>query len=166
MSFPTMNAHAVSMSLVSKPVATTSPVLKLLTGTFGYSLFDIPGVVDVSGMEFGMSISADAATTLGDQVMASGASTVNLRFAELSGAGTQGASVNYLLGTATLEFSNTLAGGWAAGEMKNLTGLSTKDIDADDIVGLQVYLNISGAGGLGAVNATVAYIEGKPSTIN
>tara|TARA_R110000751_G_scaffold74739_1_gene150921 strand:- start:808 stop:1191 length:384 start_codon:yes stop_codon:yes gene_type:complete len=125
----------------------------------------IPSVVDVTGMEFGMTIHQDAASG-GGKAMASGASTVIMRFCDGGTAGTQPASTNYLLGSGTGDFSNTIAGGWVAGEVKKIVGSSTTDLDADDVVGLQTVANISGSAGIGHVGWTVAYIAGKPAVIN
>ena len=50
--------------------------------------------------------------------------------------------------------------------MKARTGGSSTDLDADDIIGLQVIANVSGAGGIGHLGWTVAYIQGKPAVIN
>jgi hypothetical protein len=165
MSFPTMNAHVAQGVIIGKAVTTVTPLPQLATSTSLYSLFDVPAVVDVSGMEFGLTIHQDAASG-GGVAMASGASTVVLRFGDGGTTGSQAASTNYLLTSGTADFGNSQAGGWVAGEMKARTGASTTDLDADDVVGLQTLANLSGAGGIGHIGWTVAYLQGKPAVIN
>ena len=170
MAFPTANAHSFGMSIPGKAVTTVTPLPQLQTGTFGYSMFNVPGVVDVSGMEFGVTVIADGGSGVNAGV-ASGASTIELLFADLGQstvntplAGGSGAgSINHL--TNPDDFSNTITGGWTTGLMRTAVGTSVTDLDADDVIGLHVVANLSGSAGIGHVGVKVAYVYGKPGSI-
>jgi hypothetical protein len=169
MAFPAMNAHVANTILPGKPIATTSTTIsvsvELGTATSGYSLFEVPAVVDVSGMEFGISVLiASGSVVPPNTTIASGASTVELLFADLGATGTAAGSTNYL--TNADDFSNTVTGGWTTGLMRTAGGTSTTDLDADDVIGIQSVANLTTVGGIGTAGIHVAYIFGKPGAIN
>ena len=168
MAFPTMNANVNSAVLLGKPLGTASTTIsvsmELATGTFAYNLFEVPAVVDVSGMEFGVSILfASGTVVVPNTTIASGASTVELVFSDIGPTGTLSAVT---LSNAD-DFSNTPTGGWTSNLMQVGVGNTTAaDLDADDVVGLRVIANLTTAGGVGGLQLTTAYIYGKPGVIN
>lgn len=169
MSFSPMNAKSSNGIIMGKPLGTGSSTVsvstELATSSFGLSLFEVPAVVDVSGMEFGMSVAIAAGSVVpNNTTIASGASTVALVFADLGATGTQLATTNHL--TNEDDFSNTVTGGWTTGLMRTAVGTSTTDLDADDDVGVQIIANLTTAGGIGAAYVSVNYIFGKPGAIN
>jgi hypothetical protein len=180
MAFPIMNANSISMSVVDGLAGDANTYMFQLTlNTTGRGLFKTPAVVDVSGMEFQATIHQGAGTTQSVPAMASGASTVVVRFVDVA-SGDAGATITGLLFSADTsftattaantqnvsEFSNTVDAGWVTGEMKQAVGTSTTDLDAEDIVALQTVRNISGAGGIGVLAVNVNYVYGKPGAVN
>lgn len=159
MSFPYMNAMSVSRLLTGVQAAAASTVNFLTTGQ--HNLFSVPGVVDVSGMEFSMSPS-NLANTAGTRVVASAASTAVVTFSD-------GGATGDATGAAVLfsqdNMSNSLTGGFPTNSPIDAAGSSTTDLDADDWVNFRVVQNATGAL-LGGVNAAVSYIYGKPGAIN
>lgn len=161
MAFPIMNAEVNSMALQGKQVVTISPLPEVATSAVGYPILDIPAVVDVSGMEFGMTVLLGGGSTA-TQTIASGASTVEMIFSDSGSTGTT--TPADLHGGDT--FSNTVTGGWTVGLVRTGLGTSTTDLDADDVVSLHVVANLTGAAGIGQVGLKVAFIYGKPGAIS
>ena len=169
MSFPSMNAKSLTAYVMGKPVGTASTTvsvhMELPTLSFGYVIAEVPAVVDVSGMEFGIHVAVAAGTVVPQNTtIASGASTVELVFADLGASGTQLATVNSL--TNPDDFSNTVAGGWTSNLVRTGVGTGTVDLDADDVFGLQVVANLTTVDGFGVVGVNINYIYGKPAVIN
>ena len=159
MSFPYMHAMSVSRLLTQVHNNAVTSTSFLTTGQ--HNLFSVPGVVDVSGMEFSMSPSANANTTV-TRVVASAASTAVVTFSD-------GGATGDATGAAVLfsqdNMSNSLTGGFPANTPIDAAGSSTTDLDADDWVNFRVVQNATGAL-LGGVNAAVNYIYGKPGALN
>lgn len=178
MAFPTMNAQAVHATIAGKNVATgtITPIdsgNQLPTATAGYSLFQVPAVVDVSGMEFGVTVLGVAGSGTTHAGIASGVSTVLIRFCDLGTSGSSPASTNYLLGADNTvpvnrvsDFSNTPADGWTTGETKYAVGTTTSDMDAADVIGMQLVHNLTTVAGFGVIGLNVNYVYGKPGAIN
>lgn len=165
MAFPIVNAHVNSLDITSKPITTISQNAFLYTMTFGYPIMDVPAVVDVSGMEFGVAVRQDSASGVGPQSIASGASTIELVFGSLGTTGTGAGSGNHLV--TGEDFSNTLAGGWTTSLWRKADGNTTaSDLAAGDVIGLHVVANLTGAVGIGIPTVQVAYIYGAPGDIN
>lgn len=165
MSFPPTNAHVVSMQVQDWDESAGTGQFHLETG-IQHPLFNTPGVVDVSGMEFAIAINQVAGTGL-EQTIASGASTVEFRFGDGGTTATQTASANHLASSAAtgVDFSNSRTGGWTTHEAVSGLGTSTTDLDADDWVLLHTIANLTTAEGIGSVHVKVAFIYGNPSAI-
>ena len=162
MAFPSNNAMTQHTFLTHVGIGDAgSSHTFLSTGTY-WPVANVPGVVDVTGMEFAIAMLAEAATTVG-QDLASGASTVELTFFDMGTTATK-ATTNPLAGADA--FSNTAAGGYTAHEAKKTAGTSTTDLDADDWIKLGVIANATGVAGVGAVLAGVNFVYGKPGAIN
>ena len=87
MAFPSNNAMTQHTFLTHVGIGDAgSSHTFLSTGTY-WPVANVPGVVDVTGMEFAIAMLAEAATTVG-QDLASGASTVELTFFDMETAGT------------------------------------------------------------------------------
>jgi hypothetical protein len=165
MAFPIVNAHVNSMEIGGILAGAATPLYKLFTSAIGYTIMDTPAVVDVSGMEFGMGITADSGSTAGRPTTASGASTLEFVFSSLGTTGTTAPSDNPLVtGDA---FSNTLAGGWTTNLWRKSDGNTTgADLAAGDVIGLHVVANLTSPAGVGVALVQVAYIYGAPGEIN
>jgi hypothetical protein len=159
MSFPYMNAMSVSR-LLTQTYSNDNPTSHSMLTTGQHNLFSVPGVVDVSAMEFSMSLSALASTLL-TRVLASAASTAVVTFSD-------GGATGDATGAAVLfsqdSMSNSLTSGFEANVPLDVTGTSSTDLDADDWVNFRVVQNATGL--IGGVNAVASYIYGKPGGIN
>lgn len=165
MGFPIMNAHSQMTFLTGRvDSATTDPDAHLFLPTGNvYPLFASPAVIDVTGMEFALALTGEAATTQAAD-LASGASTWEIAFLDMGSTAT-GGTTNVLGGADG--FSNTRTGGYTVHEgISGVLGTSTTDIDADDWTVLQVVANATGAVGVGSIVAGVNFIHGKPGGIN
>lgn len=169
MAFPTMNAQVVSGFLGGSIGAVTTNQLELLAGTMVHSFFKVPAVVDASAMEFGAAIGARWGTAASVTSIASGVSTITFVMADGGSSGTAAGSSNHL----TIDDPVSTAAGfdnksqlWQNGEIVSVTGSSTTDLDADDVVGVHLVANLTTAAGFGHMRITTAYIYGKPAAIN
>ena len=163
MSFPIMNAfvntlglsHARGNSTITKPFEVVS-----------MPLFQVPAVVDVSGMELAIATQLDGLTGA-LQTLASGTTTVVYKPHD-GNTNAGGATDNNEIFAVT-DFSNsaTGAGSWTVvhGAVRAV-GTSTTDLDADDWVNLDVAAMASGAAGHGAIAVNTVFIYGKPAAIN
>lgn len=162
MSFPEVNAHVISTLMTAIELGAAGSAHPMLPTGIQYPLFNTPGVVDVSGMEFAVAMQAEASTGL-TQDLASGASTVEFQFGDAGTTATQTASANHLINSDDL--SNTRTGGYTVHEAVTSVGTSTTDLDADDWVNLHVVANATGDAGVGAIQVKAAYVYGKPGAI-
>tara|TARA_Y100000310_G_scaffold260629_2_gene269675 strand:- start:12878 stop:13303 length:426 start_codon:yes stop_codon:yes gene_type:complete len=114
--------------------------------------YKVPAVVDVTGMEFTFGTSttkaADASTSIFTAVANDGATT---------GVGTSA------LFTALTNASIGASNAWTDITVRNVAGSSTTDLDADDVVNL---VTTTAGTAITGFTAAVAYIYGKPGTIN
>lgn len=183
MSFPILNGQVVTAAVSGKNLSTLTIVgidagNVLQTATSQWSMFQIPAVIDVSGMEFGAAVYINAGTVLSVAGMASGASTIVIRMTDGGTTGSAPANTNYLFGadtsfTATTaantgrvaDFSNSVDAGWTRGVMKTAVGTSTTDLDADDVMGFHLLANLSTAAGIFGMHVQASYIYGKPGRI-
>ena len=165
MSFPYYNVeHKALVLLGISSEATTSPMIK----SSEYPLFNVPQVVDLSAMQMDIVQLMDASTGV-TQTMASGTTTVVLNpydgGTNAANAGTA-TGVNNIFGNDDWSNSATGTNSWTVvhGARKQ-TGTSATDLDATDWVNLDVDVNISGAGGFGAINVAAWYAFGKPGAV-
>lgn len=159
MSFPYMNAMSVSR-LLTQTYSNDNPTSHSMLTTGQHNLFSVPGVVDVSAMEFSMSLSALASTLL-TRVLASAASTAVVTFSDGGAAGDATAAAVLF---SQDSMSNSLTNGFEANVPLDVTGTSSTDLDADDWVNFRVVQNATSL--IGGVNAVASYIYGKPGGIN
>ena len=162
MSFSIMNANVVSTFVGDVGIGgADTPFMMLPTGN-AYPLFSTPGVVDVTGMEFAISL-VTVANTAKTQTIASVASTLELMIGDGGTTATAAASDNFLIDADS--FSNTVTGGWTIHEAKTAGGATTStDLDSDDFVNLHITANASDIAG--AVMVKAAYVNGKPGSIS
>jgi hypothetical protein len=169
MSFPAMNAQVVSGFIGGSVGAVTTNQLELLAGTAVHSFFKVPAVVDVTGMEFGATVAARWGTAASVTSIASGVSTITFVMADGGTTGSAPGSTNHLTLadplSATAGFDNK-GQSWTNGELVGVTGSSTTDLDADDVLGVHLVANLTTAAGFGHMRVSTAYIYGKPSSIN
>lgn len=161
MAFPYMNAASLSQPLFGLAGNVLTPVLSLVAGN--YNIASLPAVVDVSGMEFSVGVvsKADTTTLSGGIAGGTGSSTVVVTFVD-------GGPTGDATGVAVLmdndKFSNSAV--FTAQVPRDQVGTALTDLDADDWVNFRVVANLTGAGGIGAVQIAIAYIYGKPAVIN
>ena len=169
MSFPSMNAETNSWFIGGSIGAVTTNQLELLGGTMVHSFLNVPAVVDVTGMEFGVTVGARWGTAASVTSIASGVSTITMIMADGGSTGSAPGSTNALTkadpASATPGFDNK-GQPWQNGEMVTVTGSSTTDLDADDVLGLHLVANLTTAAGFGHIRGTVAYVFGKPGQVN
>jgi hypothetical protein len=156
MSFPSMNAKSVAV-LVTTP-ATGVAIGAVATGP--HNMFSVPAPVDVSGMEWSLSVVVDSVSG----VLGLGASTVtasSLQVTLADGGPTGDATVTAILATditSTVAFVDTVP--------RDVTGTSTTDLDADDWVNLQITNQPTTVPGAGMIHVNTNYIYGVPGAIN
>lgn len=173
MSFPTMNAGVVSTEIMDLSNAAGSGGIPFLATARQIAIAPLPGVVDVSGMEFHMAINLTSATAPA-QTLASAGSTVAFAFGDAGTTATGTASGNHLYIPATTQVGadgSTLVGmfnartnGYTVHEGVKSTGTSTTDLDADDWVSLHMIANATGLAGM--ITTGFAFVYGKPGQIN
>ena len=164
MAFPSNNAMTQNTFLSHMQSATTTSTFPFLKAGTYFPVLNVPAVVDVTGMEFSLSVVAEAATTVAQDIAGGAASTVfNVRFFDMGSTATGGTTNQLVDGEA---FCATVAGGYTVHEAKSDTGTSTTDLDASDWVTLGVIANTADNTGVGSAQTQVSFIYGKPSTIN
>ena len=161
MSFAAVNRHIVSTQVIEVAEGAGTTISFLATGSH-YPIFETPGVVDVSGMEFHIGILRSGATAV-TQVLASAGSTFALVFGDAGTTATGDTGADNVL-TNEDDFSNTLTGWYTVHQARKAGGTSTTDLDADDWVNIQAVANATGL--VGSVIAGAAFIYGKPGAIN
>ena len=161
MAFPTTNANSIALWLQRATVATTTGVVEaVITGQ--HSLFSLPGVVDVSGMEFSVGVLADAISgTPGKDADAVDASLTAIAFSD--GGPTGDATTVAELYAAT-SFTTSVA--FALNVSRDSSGTSTTDLDADDWVNFYLKTKPTTVAGIAQYNVEASYIYGKPGAIN
>ncbi len=159
MSFPYMNAMSVSRAVVGKPPQSTVTMFELASGQ--YNLFSVPGVVDVSAMEFDLGARYGAGTGAAFGITTAAATAeVNASDGGPSGDATTVAALFSLI-------TNTVTTGFTlANKPQGVAGTSTTDLDADDWVNLHLNTGSSAGTALGSIDVGVAFIYGKPAGIN
>jgi hypothetical protein len=158
MSFPYMNTESVTKSLIGSAMSTIIAYDTLPSGQ--YNIMSVPGVVDVSAMEFSIGIRYDAAGTKTFGAV-TGASTILIGAAD-GGASGDATSVAALFA----DISNTVTAIFAANVPVDVAGTSATDLDVDDWVNGHVGTSITGTTGAGAVDVAIGYLYGKPGGIN
>jgi hypothetical protein len=165
MSFPAANAHVVASSLGYGRGNSDNNALGPAFELVSHPLFQVPAVVDVSGMELAIATQLDGLTGTG-QTIASG--TTTLLYKPHDGNTNAGGATGNNNFFAATDFSNSATGtsSWtvAHGAMRAV-GTSTTDLDADDWVNLDVAAALTGAIGHGAIAVSVAFIYGKPAAV-
>ena len=165
MAFPVMNAEIVSM-IVNSGRSLGASDNKAELSALSFPLFQVPAVVDVSGMEMGIATCVDAATGI-LQTIASGTTTVVYK--PHDGNTNAGGATDNNEFFAVTDFSNSATGAasWTVvhGAMRNV-GTSTTDLDADDWTNLDLAIVGTGAVGQGVMAVSAAFIFGKPAAIN
>jgi len=159
MSFPYANAQEVARLFWSPASTSSDPHLQMQSGQ--YNMFSVPGVVDVSAMEFSIAVEWDA-TIANARGSASGNGVVELG---VSDGGSSGDATTVALLFADISDSVSAAI-FAANVPADAAGTSTTDLDADDWVNIHVNTAVSGTTGAGAADYNVAYLYGKPGGIN
>jgi hypothetical protein len=156
--FPTLNAFSVSRLVAKTGISTATGFgNRLSTGQF--NLFSVPGVVDVSGMEFSMGVAYDSTgNTPGLVASTNSASSTTVTFSD--GGPTGDATAAHSLFTA---ISATTA--WTTHVPRDVTGTSATDLDADDWVNFRVTVESTTVSGANAFDLAVAYVYGKPGSI-
>jgi hypothetical protein len=158
MSFPYMNSMQQSRLFWSPASASADPHLQMQSGQYNFA--SVPGVVDVSAMEFSIAVEWDA-TIANARGLVTGASVAEL-----------GASDGGPTGDATTvsalfaDLTNAVTARWLANVPVDVAGTSTTDLDADDWVNIHVNTAVSGTTGAGAADYSMSYIYGKPAGIN
>ena len=160
MAFPTQNANSVALWLQRATVATTTGVVEaVIVGQ--HSLFSLPGVVDVSGMEFSVGVLADAISgTPGKGADATDASLTAIAFSDGGPSGDGSVAELY----AATSFTTSVA--FAVNVSRDSSGTSTTDLDADDWVNFYLKTIPTTVAGIAQYNVEASYIYGKPGAIN
>jgi hypothetical protein len=156
MAFPIMNAQSITKTIAHLTTATTTHHgAKLITDPI--NVMSVPGVIDVSGMEFSIGLWRDSISGSVTLQAATGGSQVTVT---LSDGGASG-DAKSILATA---ISNTAA--FVAAVPKDTTGTSTTDLDADDWVNFHVTAQPTTVSGISAAHLALSYLYGKPGAIN
>ena len=169
MSFPAMNAQVVSTEVFDMTGPTAEGAHPFLATASQYPLLCVPGVVDVTGIEFHLALVRTAATVIGQQTLGSADNTLRFAFGDTGTTATGTASGNHLYHAATTEsdlggLSNARTGGFDSHEGAKAAGTSTTDLDADDWVTLHIVANATQVAG--AVQTGMSFVYGKPGAIN
>lgn len=164
MAFPTMNAR-VATPLLNHGWETGNSGNKVELHNIEHGLFQVPAVVDVSGLELAIAMVVDASTGL-TQTIASGATTLTFKPYDGNTNASAATDNNELFAAEDFSNSNTGSSSFTVvhGAMRAV-GTSTTDLDADDWVNIDI-LNPTGAGGFGVGQVSAAFIYGKPAVIN
>lgn len=168
MSFPYKNAHSLSQAFWDyKEAGPTSTILVLPVGM--YNMAQLPGVVDVSAMEF--SFSLDQTSITGTPARFIGTLATTAVFVMADGGPTGDATAQAVLFAGSSDaavWSSSIADGGLGNSVSpnqplDAQGTSTTDLDADDWLNFRVVQNATGLVGLVIINAN--YIYGKPAAI-
>lgn len=168
MSFPYKNAHSISQAFWDlKESGPTSTIMFLPTGM--YNMAQVPGVVDVSGMEFSFALEYTSITGTPVRFISSLATTAVFGMAD--GGPTGDATAAALLFASTGDdaiWSSSVADGGLGNSASpnqplDAAGSSATDLDADDWLNLRVLSNATGL--VGSVIVNVNYVYGKPAGI-
>jgi hypothetical protein len=160
MPFPYTNAQSVSRLVANGVSSTVGGFLgNLPTGQ--YNVFSVPGVVDVSGMEFSMGLRLGGLSgTPGLSGATDSASSATMTFSD-------GGPTGDATGAAALFTAITDTAGFVARVPRDVAGTSSTDLDADDWVNWHLTINPNTTdAGAAMVDLVVAYIYGKPGAIN
>lgn len=158
MSFPTMNAITVAKRFLAGSSDTTSAVLCSQIATGPNNFLSVPAVVDVSGMEYSFAVFADSIS--GAPGLAAGtASAASLALSDggATGDNTTVAALATAI-TSTTAFVDTVP--------RDVTGTTATDLDADDWVNFHVTVATTTTAGVGQAEVALAFIYGKPGSIN
>lgn len=164
MAFPIMNIQVVNNALQNgRALGASANKVELLS--LSYPIFEVGGVVDVSGMEMAIATHIDS-TTGNVQTIPSGTTTVVFKPHDGNTNGGGATDNNEMFAVTDFSNSATGASSWtvAHGAM-HAVGTSTTDLDADDWVNIDVAVNTTGVGP-GALQVNAYFIYGKPVTLN
>ena len=157
MPFPTMNATTLYASFDGATTASTTGVVgKIATGPF--NMISVPAVVDVSGMEYSFILQGDSIS--GAPSIAAG--TASAFSVALSDGGPTGDNTT----VAAFATAITSTTAWVDTVPKDVTGTTGTDLDADDWVNFHVVANTATLAGVGKMAVSLAFIYGKPASIN
>ena len=160
MSFPAMNALSV-FGLFSNhatwATAESSAHVEMITGPF--NLITVPGVVDVSGMEYAFGVETDGAGAAG-----LGASTHDNSL--FSVALTDGGPTGDNTTVTALATAITSSTAFTDTVPRDVSGTSSTDLDADDWVNFHVVGQPTTVVGAASVGVHLNFIYGKPASIN
>jgi hypothetical protein len=164
MAFPTMNARVVT-PLLNHGWATGASANKVELHNIEHGLFQLPAVVDVSGLEMAIATVLDQSTGL-TQTIVTGATTMTFKPYDGNTNASGATDNNELFAAEDFSNSNTGSSSFTVvhGAMRAV-GTSTTDLDADDWVNIDI-LSPTGVAGIGVAQVSAAFIFGKPSTIN
>jgi hypothetical protein len=161
MGFPTMNALSVARWIQRATVSSATGIVEgIASGQ--HNLFSVPGVVDVSGMEFSVGIAADALS--GTPGKGADATDASLTAVSFSDGGPSGDATTVAELYAATAMTSSVA--WAARVPKDSNGTSVTDFDADDWVNLYQKTIPASVAGIAAYDLEASYIYGKPGAIN
>jgi hypothetical protein len=157
MSFPAINAHSVTKRFAGATGASTTTVLGNISSG-PHNLLSVPGVVDVSGMEYSFGVAHDGLGVAGLGVSTADASLLTIA---LSDGGPTGDNTTISLLatgiTSSTAFVDTVP--------RDVTGTTATDLDADDWVNFHVTTQPTTVTGGGAIDVVVSYVYGKPGAI-
>jgi hypothetical protein len=161
MSFPSANAHSFTRWIQRLTSATTTGFVEALA-VGQHNVLSVPGVIDVSGMEFNTYFVADAVSGTGTkEADADDASLTAIAFSD--GGPTGDATTVAELFAAS---SNTTSVAWALNVPRDSAGTSTTDLDADDWINFYQKTTPSSVSGMAAAALACNYIYGKPGSIH
>lgn len=168
MAFPILNAETIETIMtngraISATAANNTAHVEI--ASLSYPLFEVNGVVDVSGMELAIATLLGSATT-DVQTLASGVTTVVFKPHDGNTNGGGATDNNEMFAVTDFSNSATGASSWTVvhGAM-HAVGTGTTDLDADDWVNMDVAANASGVGP-GVAQVSGYFVHGKPSTLN
>lgn len=158
--FPTMNAQSVTKRFAGATGPSTTTVIgNIATGP--HNLLSVPAVVDVSGMEYSLGVAHDGLGVAGLSEASVAASQAAIA---LSDGGPSGDNTTVAILAAVLVPAT--ASPFIDSVPQDVTGTSTTDLDADDWVNFHVTVQPTTITGVGAADVALAYIYGKPGSIN
>lgn len=161
MSFPTTNAKTLALWIQRATAASESGITEaIITGQ--HNLFSLPGVVDVSGMEFSVGILADALS--GSPGKGADATDASLTAIAFSDGGPTGDATTVAELYAASTFTTSVA--FAANVPRDAGGTSATDLDADDWVNFYLKTVPGTVAGIAQYNIEASYVYGKPGSIN
>ena len=154
--FPTMNAKTQSRQVHLGTSSSATAVLEQLT-TGPMNLFSVPGVVDVSGMEFSIGVYDSTSGAAG--LAAQTGSVLQVTFSDGGPSGD-----NTAVAVLFTALTNTVA--WTETIPRDAAGSSATDLDADDWVNFHYVAKTATIPGIGMADAVAHYVYGKPGAIN